>query len=301
MVWMGWFVTTQGHAQPSLELPTGEVADAASAQAGDPPAVEDPVTTMYVDVLHARFRQATTRASALLTSGALDAMHYNRVLELKAIAHLALREPVEAESALTELYGRDPGHVLALDMGPVVYAAFARAREAGVAPVPVALQLIQVPGTRNVQISITGGDAVEALQVGYRRPGEPTTMLRVQRLAGAPVLVKLPVWDPGPTAVEVSVEALAPSGYVLARLGRADAPILLALPALVRNDPVASPMREADAGASPVRAPPRWTERWWFWPAVGLVGGTLVGGALLLAWPGGAEASAPSLGRGALR
>ena len=242
-------------------------------------------------LLYARYREAIDAAQQYAERGGLSARDLNAALEILATAQLATRSP-DANETLTRLYMRDPGHILS-DPGasPTVQAAFQRAREETAEHVtpellhtPAALDRRTAP-VIEVQIG-EHADAVDGVRVSYRQEGEPryttvTMDLDAQGVASA----RLPLADTDAAYVlEYHIEAAAPSGAVLGRLGDELAPLTLTVPEAA----AASAGFMAGAGAG--TAPPDAVDdegggvlsQWWFWTAVVLVvGGGVVAGILL--------------------
>jgi hypothetical protein len=193
-------------------------------------------------VLHATYRDALTRAAAFLGRSDLDARHRAAGLEVQAIIQLALRDEAGARATLAQLYASDPGHRLEdPDASPVVQSAFARAREAA-SPITVALtdRTEAAPSTRGTpEVSVALGDhadAVQELRVSYRRAGDARWLATaVATDGGALASTPIAVSAPGEDAydVEYRIEALAPSGAVIGQLGSTDAPLHIAMPAVV--------------------------------------------------------------------
>src|SRR5690606_27057369 len=88
----------------------------------------------------ARFDDAIRAARAFLDRSDVSAAERNAGLEVLAVAQIANGDRDDAMQTLTLLYSRDPAHRLTdPDASPPVISAFARAREAQPAPVPVSL------------------------------------------------------------------------------------------------------------------------------------------------------------------
>jgi hypothetical protein len=190
-------------------------------------------------VLHATYRDALTSLGTFLARTDLDAAHRDAGLEVRAIVQLALRDEAGARATLAELYARDPGHRLEdPDASPVVQSAFARARESA-APLTVELvdQTERAPATRGTpEVSVqlgAHGDVVAEVRIAYRRRGDARWVTAVATPEGGLASSPLAVSTSGLDAYEVEyhVEALAPSSAVVARLGTADAPLVISEPA----------------------------------------------------------------------
>ena len=225
----GWLVVALA---VGLTLPAVAVAQA--------PTVDEDLAAIRELVLHATYRDALARATSYLARADLDASHRAAGLEVRAIVQLALRDETGARTTLAELYARDPGHRLEdPDASPVVQSAFAHARESA-APLAVALddRTETAPTTRGTpEVSVAvgeHGDAVQELRVSYRRAGDSrwlTALVSPDETGTATSPLAISGTAGAAYEVDYHVEALAPSGTVIARLGSADAPLHIAMPA----------------------------------------------------------------------
>lgn len=213
----------------------------AEAQSTSP---DDQLAAIRESVLHATYRDALTQATAYLARTDLDARHRSAGLEVQAIVQLALRDESGARATLGELYARDPGHRLEdPDASPVVQSAFARAREAAT-PLAVTLrdQTEAAPttrGTPEVRIALGDhGDAVQELRISYRRAGEARWLAALVTPDAGGASSPLAIGGTAGAAydVEYHVDALSPSGAVLAHLGSETEPLHIAMPAAAVSD-----------------------------------------------------------------
>jgi hypothetical protein len=267
-------------------LVTGSMSSAA-AQDAEP--TLDEIREM---VLYARYREAIDAAQQYTERAGLSARELNAALEILATAQLATRSS-SANETLSRLYMRDPGHILSdPGAGPTVQAAFQRAREETTEHVTP--ELVHTPAQLErrtapvIEVQLAQhADAVDDVRVSYRGEGEArytTVTMDVDEQGVA--RARLPLAE-GEAAyvLEYRIEAAAPSGAVLSRLGDEGAPLTLTVP-------------EAPAGAAAFMAgggagtrPPDDTaddegggvlSQWWFWTVVVLVvGGGVAAGIIL--------------------
>lgn len=188
-------------------------------------------------VLHADYRAALEAVQAFVDRDDLDAAQHAAGLEVLATIHIALRHEADAEAALARLYARDPGHRLSdADASPPVIAAFGRARANPPAPLPVSIEDRTTPleARRSPTIVVElaeGADLVSEVRLSYRQ-GEGGFIGVVMALDGASATARIPVLDEAESyPVEYAVEARAPSGHVLARVGSESEPVRLMVPA----------------------------------------------------------------------
>lgn len=270
----------------ALVVVTSTVSPVAAQEAG--PALDE-IREM---LLYARYREAIDAAQQYTARGGLSARDLNAALEILATAQLATRDR-SANETLSRLYMRDPGHILS-DPGasPTVQAAFQRAREETAEHVtpelmhqPAPLEQRRAP-VIEVQLA-EHADAVDDLRVSYRQEGEPrftTVTMDVddQGIARA----RLPLAE-GTEAyvIEYFIEAAAPSGAVLSRLGDELAPLTSSIPeapavaagggGVMLGGGGGPAGRDEDEGGGVL-------SQWWFWTAVVLVvGGGVAAGILL--------------------
>lgn len=277
----------------------------ASSADAQPEATSDPdeVLAELQDLLvRARFSHTLPAVEALLDRDDLTAAQRNEALEVRAVTEIALGQE-QAEATLAELYRRDPGHRLGNpDLGPSVQAAFARAREkareGAHANVDVGEVEIEADeeGSPFATVEIGGvTDAVQEVVLAFREgDGGDFTRLTLRREAPGRARARLPLVSGG--QLVHYVDALAPSGAVLARSGSPDEPLVAELPEIDRAPgpldlQVPADTAEDDSGSI--------LGEWWFWSAVAVVVGASVGGYFLFGPPSqGPEAG--SLGQGAL-
>lgn len=245
----------------------------ASAQSGGP---EADLAAARELVLHASYRPALTATQRYLARGDLSAAQRNSGLELVAIIHLALRDEVSARQALSQLFARDPDFRLTdPDASPVVLSAVARARSQAR---PVAVTLAHDPPALNrrraplISVHIEeGADAVAEIRMHHRVRGQTnveTVVMRIGELATAEGRLPL-ISDPAAYTAEYWLEAVAPSGYVLARRGSEVQPIAV-------NVPVETVEVRVETRTEIVETQADVTSEAWFWVLIGLV---VVGGA----------------------
>lgn len=244
----------------------------AAAQATTP---DEDLASVRELVLHATYREALTQAQTFLARTDLDARHRNAGLEVLAIVQVVLHD-TGAQATLSQLYSRDPAHRLDdPDASPIVQSAFARARESATATaVTIEDSTDAAPTTRAVpSVSVSVGsaaDAVQELRIRYRRSGD-ARYLSVVLAAEADGTATTPLAVTPPTesyVVEYYVEALAPSATVIGRLGSAESPQRLTMPAAPETRFVEGPSGPSDT--VPVAAGGIETEAW-FWVVLGVV------------------------------
>lgn len=256
------------------------------AQQGD---ALEPIREM---VMYARYREAIEASQSYLAREDLSAAERNAGLEILATVHLAMRDTAAADEVLERLYRRDPGHRLTdADASPPVIAAFGRASEAAHEALPITLAH-EAPGTlvrrRSPAISVqlgAGGDAVHELFLAYRVAGESRYARTVMNVDASVASARIPLTSDSEDAylIEYYVEATAPSGAVLTRIGAAAEPLTFEVPAqvtaarrvaVIPTDDGPRP-DEVDEGGGVLT-------KWWFWTIVtvavaGGVTGAVVG------------------------
>lgn len=223
----------------------------------------------------ARFDDAEKLLAELTARPLLSAREHNEALEMSAIVAIAERRETRARDTLRTLLRRDPAHPRRVsDPGPGVDAAFARAQQARetAMEVPLQLRLDRDPGQRpRLHVAVgEGRDAVETVHVFVDTlDGGPITHLVRPALGDEELIFLLPSPLVGGNALNLYLEAQAPSGTVIGRLGGATTPLLTPIPAL----PVVKPT--CTMGVKPLR------KEWWVWTTVGLVvGGVIVASAV---------------------
>ncbi len=251
-------------------------------------AAEQDIESIREMVLYARYGEAIEAARRFLERDDLSARDRNAGLETLAIAQLANRDRA-ADETLRILYSRDPHHRLS-DPGasPTVVGTFQRAREA--APVAVRPELIHDPPVLArrqapvVEVRLgRDADAVDEVRIAYRHAGDEAFASVVMNVDDSAIArARLPAAE-GDQAyrVEYHVESRAPSGAVLARLGSAEEPLAIEVPAAAELSPRV-PILPAGGEAPPEDEGGGLLSRWWFWTVVGVVvAGGVVAGILL--------------------
>jgi hypothetical protein len=244
-----------------------------------------------------RYREALLVVEGLDARGDLAARERLEVLRELAFLRLILRDEAGARAALSAASGRDPGFDLGPgDHPPRFTRAFEEARATRAEPaVTLAPPVVRVSGgTATFEVPVErGADAIESIVAYVRAAGA----IRFERLvlAGSPArgAVSVP-----PGALAYYVEALAPSGAVLARAGSVDAPATAV--ALAPSAPEATPRAPPPRVEVVPRALPRPPERppsrggvpAWAWIAGGAVVAAGAATAIVLLVP----ASAPREG-----
>jgi hypothetical protein len=213
----------------------------------------------------AHFAEASTLARELLATTDLPARLRNEAWELLAIAQIAARKEADAQASLRTLYQRDPDYPRQVaDPGPAVDAAFARARQAvGPSLVVPMRYVVERDAEKRVRLAVdltAERDAVESVHVFVaENNGTQLAHLVGQVDDDRPLAFVLPEPGAGARSLGLLVEAHAPSGAVLGRLGEKAAPLNMAVPPLVVPAPVCAPVKK------PLR------REWWIWTTLGLV------------------------------
>ncbi len=278
-------------------------AATARAQEQDPAGADAVLAELSDQLVRARFSQTLPAARALLEREDLTARQRVRALEALAVTQIVLGD-AEADDTLATLFARDPRHRLGNpDLGPSVQAAFARARERAGEPVQVELGEVRVepdPGGGSPFVVVTlfeGADAVDEVVLSFRDGRTGFTPLGLRRAAPTEARARLPVVGGGELAYYV--EARAPSGATLARLGSPDEPLVAELPERSSEAEPLFSTAQPDTAPAEERDHPGLLGQWWLWTAVAAVLGGAIAGYVLLGPP--AHGPAPgSLGQGAL-
>lgn len=244
---------------------TSPPAGASSAAAAPTSAAEVELSNTKLALERARFDEATQLAQRLVAAPGLPARLRNEAWELLAIAQIAQRKEREARESLRTLYRRDPKYARQVaDPGPAVDAAFARARLSGTEPLEVPMRYVAEPDADlrlHLSVDLTGErDAVESVHVLVDEGrGEEFAHLVAEVKDERPLAFVLPQPAAHTEHVQLVIEARAPSGALLGRLGEPTAPLLLAVPHAPPPPPPCPP------SLKPLR------REWWLWTTVGLV------------------------------
>ena len=227
------------------------------------PAIDAQLDSLREMLTYARYADAATATDALLARTDLTASQRNQALEVRAVLFIARRRLPDARTVLGQLFARDPDHRLAYrEAGPGVRDEFERARESHPPPLTVTLQAVtpdSLEERRAPDVTVAvheGQDAVHELRVVYRNGPDLPFERTLMRTAEDGSHAHLPLRD-GRDAytVEYYVEALAPSGSVLATLGSPEAPLTIAVPeeeVIAQVDPGAF---DVSRGGSPLPPP----------------------------------------------
>lgn len=263
-----WCVTRNVAAQsatsaapPAITLPAQDVAVAT--------ADEDSARAQLAQTKHAleraHFDEAARLAAELLQLPELPARLRNAAFELLAIAQIAARKEREAQKTLETLYRRDPAYARQVnDPGPAVDAAFARAQQAtGARPEVPMRYVVDRDEEKRLRLAVdlsSERDAVESVHV-YVDEGRGTPLWHLvgEVARDQPLAFVLPPAGAATQLLRLHVEAHAPSGAVLGRLGQPNAPLTLAIPPLAKVEKVCPPPLK------PLR------REWWLWTTLGLV------------------------------
>jgi len=219
--------------------------------------------------LYARYREALVATQAFLERADLSATQRNTGLEVLATVHIALRDQPAASQALQQLYARDPQHQLSdPDASPPVLSAFGRAR--GNPPAPVTVEIVHEapalatrrPPVLEVRLG-ANADAVDELRIRYRQGDDDRFTTVVMNARDGVASARLPVLDREEAyTVHYVIEALAPSGAVLASRGSDAEPLALAMPEAARASTSEDAASQPAAGGG--------DDLWWLWTIIGV-------------------------------
>lgn len=217
--------------------------------------------------LYARYREALVATQTFLERADLSAIQRNTGLEVLATVHIALRDQPAASQALQQLYARDPQHRLSdPDASPPVLSAFGRAR--GNPPTPVTVDIVHEapalaarrPPVLEVRLG-ANADAVDELRIRYRQGDDDRFTTVVMNAQDGVASARLPVLDREEAyTVHYVIEALAPSGAVLASRGSDAEPLTLSMPEAVRAAETTASSQPAAGG----------DDLWWLWTILGV-------------------------------
>ena len=255
-------------------------------------------------ILYARYQDAIAAARAAVDRDDFSAAERNTALELLATAQIANRQVSDATQTLALLYSRDPGHRLTdPDASPPVVSAFARAREAHPALVPVVMQhqtprlAGREPPTILVRVS-EGADAVAEMRLAYRYVGESAfSQVVMNPRPDGSWMGRIPVVGRADSSIDVAyyITALAPSSTPLASEHSEADPLQLRIPA---EAPSAAAAAAASAGGSSDLELGSQSgggggsvaEEAWFWILIGvIVAGGVTAGVVVATLPQGPE------------
>ncbi|MCS6858024.1 MAG: hypothetical protein NZM37_09970 [Sandaracinaceae bacterium] len=233
-------------------------------------------------ILHASYRPALMELQRYLERQDVGAFQRNAALELLATVQLALRDEVSARRTLAQLFSRDPEHRLVEpDASPVVLSAVARAR-AQARPLRVILKHHSPALSKRQAPLITveieeGHDAVAEIRVQHRVQGQTQTETVVLRNTGAKSAEgRLPIAEGKEAYVaEYWIEAVAPSGFVLSRLGSESEPFRVEIP-----EEKVEVRVETRTEVVQVQKSTDITQEAWFWVLLGVASAGAAGAAI---------------------
>lgn len=275
----GWlFAVATLALAPPVYAQTTEASGEAAATTPD-----QDLAAIREELLYARYTVAEPAITALLERMDLTAAQRNAGLEAQAMVLIARRRAPQARAVLAQLYSRDPDHrITDPDAGPDVRNEFDRARAAHPAPVSVTIEDMtdDALGSRvspTVQVQITGGgDAVQELRLWYRNGAEGTFQQIIMNLDADTRMARarIPLADGRDEyPAQYYVDATAPSGAALQRLGAPETPLVIVVPA-APDIPVARIGDGVFAGTGPGDGPAPGgdvTQEWWFWTLLAVV------------------------------
>jgi hypothetical protein len=257
--------TRAGSTLVAIALAAALVGGTAQAQDATP---ERALAEIREMALYARYREALAATQTFLQRADLSAVQRNTGLEVLATVHIALRDQPAATQVLQQLYARDPAHQLSdPDASPPVLSAFGRARAHP--PSAVAVEIVHetpaLPARRPPLLEVrlgANGDAVDELRVRYRQGDDDGFTTVVMNVRDGVATARLPVLDRDEAyTVHYVIEALAPSGSVLAAQGTDTEPLALAMPEARAAAAESSSAQPAAAGGD---------DLWWLWTIIGV-------------------------------
>ena len=218
----------------------------------------------------------------------LNAQQFNRLLEAKATAELALGRKRRARATLKELYTRDPGHVLDESLAsPAIQSAFGKARDAKRKPLKVTLSDVttnpaKVQGSSaaaTVEVRISEGEgAVAGIRLFYRLTGsDADNELVMKSKDGVVYRAFVPLLgvdrETATTELQYYAQARAPSGYVLRTLNSSQEPKTLVVE-------WTRPFVGSDATKTGITTPNVDKGRPWLWLGIGVAVVAVIGLAI---------------------
>lgn len=263
---------SEAHAQA-----TDASDDAVAAAAATP---EQDLAAIRELLLYARYAAAEPAIVAYLARTDLDAAQRNAGLESRAMVLIARRRAPDARAVLAELYGRDPEHTIRdPDAGPDVRNEFDRARAAHPAHVTVTLEdtteyTMSERTAPTVEIHISAGaDAVQELRLWYRNGTEGPFLETIMALDRTTQIARtrFPLADGRDEYVaQYYVDARAPSGAGLERIGNPENPLTVSVPAAAPIPVAVSADTVFAPGPVDAQRGSNVTDEWWFWTLIGV-------------------------------
>lgn len=202
--------------------------------------VDAQLETLEEHILYARYGDARGPLEKLAADNSVTAKQRVRALELLAILQIAVGDDAASRATLKELCTRDPDHkVDDPDVSPKVVEAFQKACKAVVSHVSVQMENI-VP-TREllrqqpvVKVRVSKFlDAVDSIHVFYRKGAQTDfvkTVVTPDAKGMAQALIT-PEATEGEYDIFFYVEAIAPSGGRIGRMGSVETPLRVTVPA----------------------------------------------------------------------
>jgi hypothetical protein len=231
-------------------------------------------------ILYARYTTAEPAIATYLARTDLTATQRNAGLEARAILLIARRRLPDARTTLAELYARDPDHTIRdPDAGPDVRNEFDRARAAHPAHVAITMEdrtphEMTERSSPTLAIHLTAGaDAVNELRLWWRNGETGTFQQTIMSLDAATAIAsaRIPVADGVDAyAAQYYVDAMAPSGAALDRLGSPETPLTVSVPHAPDVAHVDPERIYVTTDGAPVHQSSVF-EEWWFWTIVGVV------------------------------
>jgi hypothetical protein len=191
-------------------------------------------------ILYARYGEARDPLKAMTEDATLSARQRVRALELMAILQIATGDDAGSRATLKDLCSRDPDHrVDDPDISPKVAAAFTKACKAVISHVNVQMEnivptreLLRQQPVVKVRV-IKYLDAVDVIQVHFKQ-GDQSEFEKVSIVPDAKGIAQAPIpplANQGEYDINFFVEALAPSGARIGRMGSAETPLRVTVPA----------------------------------------------------------------------
>ncbi len=266
----------------------------ATARGQARPVADDPaaiLTRAREALTYAQFPDAIRLLEPLVGRADLPARQRVGALETLAESYIASNRSTEARRTVETLFALDPGHNLSdPDASPPISRFFAKIKRDFRPPEHVRLQhqpisnLSTRTAVRVVVFVEAGADAIDELRLIYGSGSDPSRA-RVTLAGAAERSAVIPVIEVGREAytVEYRIEAVAPSGFVLASAGSDRAPLTFRVPSEAESLRRVGAREMAPAGPTPPRPSSGGVfGQWWFWTAVGVVAVAAGGGAYVV-------------------
>lgn len=217
-------------------------------------------------------------------------------LELMGVLHFNLNRRPRARQMFERLLNVDPSHELTdTSYPPRLLRFYTSIRERFIPQVSVDIEVDAFqdpPGSDTLLIEATvagtTGGVAEVVAL-VRSRGDESFRRALMTREGDDFFAEIPLRN-GVNELEYYVEAAAPSGYVLAHAGSADAPLSVSAEASAgvsynTESEEGNRGEEGSDGAGAEGEQRRWYATWWFWTIVGVVVAGGVATAVVLTLP----------------